>query len=68
MVHQIIDESFRRNEAEDFDLREYDDKKINYVKLGQLLNELGYIPINIAPDSIEKELQFELWNMLSGEE
>jgi hypothetical protein len=32
------------------------------------MTELGYIPTNIAPDSIERELLFDLWTMLQGEE
>jgi len=42
MVHIIMDESQKQVE-EDFDLREYDDKKVNYMKLGQLVSELGYL-------------------------
>jgi len=49
-------------------LRDYDERKINYVKLGQLVSELGYIPANIAPDSVERELLFDMWNLLQGEE
>jgi hypothetical protein len=41
---------------------------LNYVKLGQLLTELGYLPANLKPDSIERELLFDLWNLLKGEE
>jgi hypothetical protein len=41
---------------------------MNYVKLAQLLVELGYIPPNIAPDSVERELLFDIWNILKGEE
>lgn len=32
------------------------------------MTELGYIPTNIAPDSVERELLFDMWNMLKGEE
>jgi hypothetical protein len=32
------------------------------------MTELGYIPINIVPDSIERELLFDMWTMLQGEE
>ena len=38
------------------------------MKLGQLLTELGYIAPNIAPDSVERELLFDMWTMLQGEE
>jgi hypothetical protein len=34
MVHQIMDEAQRRSEQEDFNLRDYDDKKLNYMKMG----------------------------------
>lgn len=43
-------------------------KKVNYVKLGQLLTELGFLPVNLTPDSVERELLFDLWNMLKGED
>lgn len=43
-------------------------KMINYVKLGQLLTELGFLPTNLTPDSVERELLFDLWNMLKGED
>jgi hypothetical protein len=43
-------------------------KRINYVKLGQLLTELGFLPMNLTPDSVERELLFDLWNMLKGED
>ncbi len=70
MVHQIMAElnANQEEQSQDFNLREYDHKNINYVKLGLLMTELGYIPANIAPDSIERELLFDLWNMLQGEE
>lgn len=45
--------------------------KLNYVKINKLMTELGFIPytINTAPaDSVEKELLFEMWNLLKGEE
>jgi hypothetical protein len=42
--------------------------KINYVKLGQLLTELGFLPLNLTPDSVERELLFDLWNILKGED
>lgn len=32
------------------------------------MTELGYLPANLMPDSIERELLFELWNLLRGEE
>ena len=41
---------------------------MNYVKLGLLLTELGFVPVNVAPDSVERELLFDMWNMLKGEE
>jgi len=28
------------------------------------MTELGYIPANIAPDSVERELLFDMWNLL----
>ena len=36
--------------------------------MGQLLTELGFLPINLTPDSIERELLFDIWNVLKGEE
>jgi len=45
-----------------------DRKKVNYVKLGQLLTELGFLPVNLTPDQVERELLFDLWNMLKGED
>lgn len=77
LIHQIMmginngeDEQQQNGEEpnQDFNLREYDDKKLNYVRLGQLLTDLGYISPNIAPDSVERELMFDLWTMLNGEE
>ncbi len=70
MVHILMEENNPTDEEEDpdFDLRQYDDKKLNYMKLGQLLTEMGYIPMNIASDSIERELLFDMWNILKGEE
>eukprot|EP00347_Sterkiella_histriomuscorum_P013308 403365213 len=72
LVHHIISEVSGNQDQEepnqDFNLREYDNKKINYVKVGQLMSELGYISANIAPDSVERELLFDMWNMLQGEE
>ena len=47
---------------------ELEAKKLNYVKVGQVLSELGYLPFNLAPDSVERELLFDLWNILKGEE
>jgi len=32
------------------------------------LTELGCIPISITADSVERELLFDLWNILKGEE
>ena len=33
-----------------------------------MLTELGFLPMNLTPDSVERELLFDLWNMLKGEE
>lgn len=70
MVCTLLDE-----ETEDKTLNEdlktpeeLDKKKLNYVKVGQLLTELGYLPLNLAPDSVERELLFDFWNLLKGEE
>ena len=30
--------------------------------------ELGYLPFNASTDSIERELLYDLWNMMQGEE
>ena len=32
------------------------------------MNELGYLPINASTDSMERELLYDLWNMMQGEE
>lgn len=32
------------------------------------MTELGYLPLNLAPDSIERELLFDMWNLLKGED
>lgn len=32
------------------------------------MSGMGYIPSNVAPDSIERELLFDMWNLLQGEE
>ena len=60
-------ESENRNEQNDntIDIRQF---KINYVKLGQLLTELGFLPVNMTPDSVERELLFDMWNLLKGEQ
>jgi len=63
MVHIIMDEAEQPRD-EDFNLREYDDKRLNYMKLGQLATDLGYLPANVAADSNERELLFDMWNLL----
>lgn len=47
---------------------ELENRYINYVKLGQLFTELGFLPMNLGPDSIERELLFDVWNIMKGEE
>ena len=29
---------------------------------------MGYVPQNISADSVERELLFDMWNLLNGEE
>ncbi len=62
-VNEASGSGFNNNSWE-----EIGQKRINYVKLGQLLTELGFLPMNLTPDSVERELLFDLWNMLKGED
>ena len=43
-------------------------KRLNYMKLGKLLTDMGYVPFNISADSVERELLFDMWNLLNGED
>jgi hypothetical protein len=65
--HHIMSEEGLQEGIEELSIKELEQKKLNYVKLGQLLTELGFIPLNITSDSIERELLFDLWNLQKGE-
>lgn len=68
-MHLIVEEQGDgQPKPEDFNLREYDDRRLNYMKLGQLVSDLGYLPAAAPADSAERELLFDMWNMLQGEE
>ena len=32
------------------------------------MTEMGYLPVNASTDSMERELLYDLWNLLQGEE
>ncbi len=42
-------------------------KRVNYMIIGQLLEELGYIPSKTKAESVERELLYELWALFEGE-
>ena len=56
------------DQTQEINVKDFDDKVINYVKLGQLMTEMGYLPVNASTDSMERELLYDLWNLLQGEE
>lgn len=49
---------FQSGEVEMLDIATLDKLTLNYIKVGQVLADLGYISPNTAPDSLEKELIF----------
>ncbi len=44
-VYQILGENQNlEDETQEINVKDFDDKTLNYVKLGQLMSELGYLP------------------------
>lgn len=46
---------------------EQSNAQLNYVQTGRLLTEMGYLPLNMPSEGVERDLLFDLWNQLEGE-
>ena len=38
------------------------------MQTGRMLTDMGYLPINMPSEGVERDLVFDMWNQLEGEQ